>query len=1085
MSPDEIIFQVGKNSVDKEVDVGQSIHHPSPWPHRFIANESVLSEAPLVVVHEGEALPHRARHVLQSGTPLWGVVEDEGKDLLFESQCPGLSLAIQYEGQRCRLDSLSPVQTSSLPSSPLAPKFHEVNWIMGCFTVFFCTIVGCFETEMGQAGFGHFHPLKATPIPILSALLSSMESFMFARKAADVVLFDLQPFAEFDSIWAQMPAILAAIVAWLNTSFIAVAALSAEISSFVGVSRCVAGLLRSAAQCHLILVLVKVLLFRKAVHPDPARANAVFLLRSMAAAMVVRTTAGIAFNPTQHLLLLQSIQSNLALHFAAFFLPTGILFYMLCFFLLRLPREDGLPQLSLLSAQINTLFFHVPFVWADRKVFLRFIFIIGLCIGINIAATDLAEPRQDDILGTSVQFTLMVLMPMAGAAYWLFLLATTDKTFSWGEETKMLASVSGLQLAIQGALLTGSMFGPVSQLVTLHCQAATVVFVVAQSTLLCFRRTAEGALLFVDDSQYFVFAGTQNWFFVLNISRVFVVWTHLAHGMLLVASGKEPLGPLNIFFFSFVWVDFLYQGVALLMPKLAAPSHTHTAPALETTTPKAVSNISNVQSFRSSDMRSLSFSAWEAASASFTSISNPGLASVPALTSQGSPLCTLVAYHSLMSAALLALLFSTSRGLATLGLAAGPNPQWGPTSCSLLLRSFSSSVTIALIFGPIRQALQTILPTEGSVQTSISLLRVWKNYAPMVTALCSVVFYSFLLFQGVDAALHHNTTLGLVASLLDATEALAWLYFTHCSLAVALPLSPERQVCPTHRLVQVFAAWRVLAVVVWVVIGADPLAQLTPVMGNIGGHYLSTFVFPLHLLYFLVLALRLRDAEEPSESISSNLLLVSLPSMRYAHFLYCCLGSCLVAAVHAALNQTSLFGPASIPGAFLLLDVLVLIATLYCIRLLYTTPKRLHWSGTSQLLLVSCAIAVAFSTLKGLFAQPKDAAWCGPRQTTVCVFANQLVVSCREVFFVVQAVLLCHRQTGNTHNTSLPIFFSLNMMLFVSSMLEVEQDFYTQVDWSSFLQFICQSFGFAYYGLVVSLYTEQIWKAAATFSGGQ
>lgn len=55
---------------------------------------------------------------------------------------------------------------------------------------------------------------------------------------------------------------------------------------------------------------------------------------------------------------------------------------------------------------------------------------------------------------------------------------------------------------------------------------------------------------------------------------------------------------------------------------------------------------------------------------------------------------------------------------------------------------------------------------------------------------------------------------------------------------------------------------------VWVAVGADPLAQLPRVAGRLGAHYLSSFVFPLQLLYFLVLALRLGDAEQPSESLS-------------------------------------------------------------------------------------------------------------------------------------------------------------------------------------------------------------------------
>ena len=72
-------------------------------------------------------------------------------------------------------------------------------------------------------------------------------------------------------------------------------------------------------------------------------------------------------------------------------------------------------------------------------------------------------------------------------------------------------------------------------------------------------------------------------------------------------------------------------------------------------------------------------------------------------------------------------------------------------------------------------------------------------------------------------------------------------------------------------------------------------------------------------------------------------------------------------------------------------------------------------------------------------------------------------------------------QAEPTPNSSLPAFFALNVLLFLTAVLEIERDFYTQVDWSSFIQFVCQSFTFAYYGLAISLYTEQIWKASAAF----
>ena len=94
-----------------------------------------------------------------------------------------------------------------------------------------------------------------------------------------------------------------------------------------------------------------------------------------------------------------------------------------------------------------------------------------------------------------------------------------------------------------------------------------------------------------------------------------------------------------------------------------------------------------------------------------------------------------------------------------------------------------------------------------------------------------------------------------------------------------------------------------MSLVVWVIVGSDPFAELGPVVGTVGHHYVSSIVFPFHMLYYLVLVLRLEDRESGIESIFGNLLLVSLTSVKYDQFLYFCLASCLGLTIHASLSQ--------------------------------------------------------------------------------------------------------------------------------------------------------------------------------------
>ena len=107
------------------------------------------------------------------------------------------------------------------------------------------------------------------------------------------------------------------------------------------------------------LVQVQALLFLKSVNYGSQKPDALLMLRALASAMVVRKTASIALNPLQMYCLLQAVLSNLAPYLAAILMPLGVLFYILCLTLLSLPPDDQQRQ-SLLSAQIDTLYFQVP-----------------------------------------------------------------------------------------------------------------------------------------------------------------------------------------------------------------------------------------------------------------------------------------------------------------------------------------------------------------------------------------------------------------------------------------------------------------------------------------------------------------------------------------------------------------------------------------------------------------------------------------------------------------------------------------------------------------------------------------------------
>ena len=108
------------------------------------------------------------------------------------------------------------------------------------------------------------------------------------------------------------------------------------------------------------------------------------MLQALALATVLRTAAAIGLNPQLTLLLLQSVNSTLALDIAALFMPVSVLFYVLCCVLLAVPAVNHTPT-SLLSAQINTLYFEVPFASTDRMVFLRCALFVCTLVGVDLA----------------------------------------------------------------------------------------------------------------------------------------------------------------------------------------------------------------------------------------------------------------------------------------------------------------------------------------------------------------------------------------------------------------------------------------------------------------------------------------------------------------------------------------------------------------------------------------------------------------------------------------------------------------------------------------------------------------------------
>ena len=99
----------------------------------------------------------------------------------------------------------------------------------------------------------------------------------------------------------------------------------------------------------------------------------------------------------------------------------------------------------------------------------------------------------------------------------------------------------------------------------------------------------------------------------------------------------------------------------------------------------------------------------------------------------------------------------------------------------------------------------------------------------------------------------------------------------------------------------------------------------------------------------------------------------------------------------------------SIPVSFLFLDTLALMGMVYCVWLLYTVPKRWQWSGTTKLLLALCTGDVLYSVLKG-FLPSKSHVECGPAGGSVCMFADNMPLSGRQMFILFQAILLCYRQ---------------------------------------------------------------------------